>query len=130
MYLSMVSRSSKKALIVLLFVIFGLLSLYFSYYLYLYYVQIFCVNRGVLGELVWCSGGPGAFFPFPRESGYEAVITRSYSLIDYLIYDLIISTSIIYILPFISWLITLFLAWELIRIIRSSSSTHIDSINQ
>jgi hypothetical protein len=116
----MVSKSSKKTIIILLLIIFGLLSLYFSYYLYLYYVQIFCVNLGVLGELVWCSGGPGAFFPFPRESGYEAVITRSYSLIDYLIYDLIISTSIVYILPIISWLVTLFLAWELMKTFRSS----------
>ena len=117
----MISRISEKTLIVPLFIIFCLLSLYFSYYLYLYYVQIFCVNRGVLGELVWCSGGPGTFFPFPRESGYEAVITRSYSIIDYLIYDLIISTSIVYFLPVVSWLITLFLAWGLIRVFRSSS---------
>ena len=103
-------RINSKAILILL-TLFILISLYISYYVFLLYVQIFCVNLGKIGELIWCSGGPGTFFPFPRESGYEAVISPSYSLIDYVIYVLFISTSLIYLLLMVSWAITLLLAW-------------------
>lgn len=101
-------------------VVFILLSLYFSYYLFSYYVGIFCVNPGEVGELIWCSSGPGTFFPFPKESGYEAAISYSYSMIDYILFFLLIATNLVYVIPIFSWIISLTIAFQLLKKYRIS----------
>ena len=97
----------------------GLLTIYSLFYLFYYYVGIFCVHLGSFGELIWCSGGAGTFFPFPQESGHLMVITSKQSVIDYLLYITVISTNLVYVLPLIFGSITLFSAWALFQIYRS-----------
>ena len=92
-----------------LLVIFILLSLYLSVYLFIYDSNGYCVSHYRFGELGWCSSGPGTFFPFPLESGPFQVTSSSDSIIDYLIYVLILETNLIYILPILSWLFTVVL---------------------
>ncbi len=104
-----------------LLAIFAILSLFFSYYLFSYYIGIFCVNPGEFGELIWCSSGPGTFFPFPRESGHEAAFSYSYAMIDYLLYFLLISTNLVYLLPVFCGFMTLVIALKLFNNYRSET---------
>ena len=99
----------KKGLILVVIII---ISLFLSYYCFLLQVQIFCVQPGDFGILVWCSGPAGTYFPLPIESGYSAVITTSNSLIDYLLYVFIISTNLIYLLTLGSWLTSIILGYK------------------
>lgn len=97
----------KKSLLPILLGFTIVFSLYLSYYLFLYEVGIFCATSGDWGELIWCSSEAGTFFPLPRESGHEAALSYANSLIDYIIYNLLIQTSLIYFLFICSWLITI-----------------------
>ena len=80
----------------------------------MYEVGIFCVTPGDFGELTWGYSEPGTFFPIPREAGHEAALSYTNSPIDYLIYILLISTGIVYLLPLVSWIITLILSYYII----------------
>lgn len=100
--------------LILIFLISIILSLYLSIYLFIYDSNTYCVSSHKVGELGWCSYGSGTFFPFPRNSGPLPATSRSYSMIDYLIYILLLETYIIYLLPIVSWIFTVILLYFII----------------
>lgn len=97
-------------------VVIGLLAIYFSVYWMYYELGIFCVNSGEFGVLIWCSGPPGSFFPLPVKSGALAVISPKQSNIDYLLHFALIRSYLVYVLPLVFVLLTLFRLRNLIRI--------------
>ena len=85
----------------------GVLTIYSLVFLLYYYIGIFCVSPGSIGELVWCTAPAGTIFPLPRESGNLMAVTSKYSFIDYLLYIIVISTGFVYVLPLLFCGITL-----------------------
>ena len=88
-----------KTILVGLIIVNGLLTLYFSLFLFYYYLGSICVHLGQFGELIWCTTPAGTFFPFPKESGHLMALSISHSIIDYLIYLIMVQTYLMYILP-------------------------------
>ena len=111
-------------LILGIIIVNGLLTFYSMNFLFYYYVGIFCVNPGQFGELIWCTAPAGTIFPLPLESGRLMALTSSYSIIDYLIYVLIIQTNLMYLLPLIFGTSTLYFGWKFIQIYRSEQDKY------
>ena len=109
------SRITGVQIIVVQLILSGLLTIYSSIYLFYYFVGIFSVSIGDFGELIWSSGPAGTFFPLPIESGYQAVITSSQSIVDYFLYIFVISNGLVYLLPLIFGALTLFSIWRLFQ---------------
>ena len=107
--------NKKKFQLVCILIGSGFLTIYSLIFLFYYYIGIFCVNPGSIGELVWCTAPAGTIFPLPRESGNLMAITSKYSLIDYLLYIIVISTGFMYVLPLIFGGISLLSTWRIIQ---------------
>ncbi|MHA1945547.1 MAG: hypothetical protein ACXAC6_11705 [Candidatus Hodarchaeales archaeon] len=114
----MKSKSRKKKIVLGIIIVNGLLTFYSMTFLFYYYVGIFCVNPGQFGELIWCTAPAGTIFPLPRESGRLMALTSSHSIIDYLIYLLIIQTNLMYLLPLIFGGLTFYFVMKLLQMQR------------
>ncbi len=112
------SKNRRKKLILGIITVNGILTVYSMIFLFYYYIGIFCVNPGQFGELIWCTTPAGTIFPLPRESGMLMALTSSHSIIDYLIYLLIIQTNLMYLLPLIFGSFTIYFVMKLFQMQR------------